>query len=168
MKLYLFCRKCLQHPCVSLVVGHVSLQPPNMFCQTYQRHDDKNWKAHWRQRQDLLALFTRLEKRKCGLHTVLRAGTVPHWCGFNMLTCRYAHLLLIGPFLCQIASVWPVRADPGHDRCVWRGVSCVFSTHYTSSLPKFPSHWTTQSWVKTKIDGCCALRNWEDLLKEPR
>lgn len=91
----LFCRQCLQHPCVSVVAGHVSLQPPNMFCQTDQRHDDKNWKAHWRQRQDLLALFTRLEECECVHHTVLTAGTVAHLCILSMLTCHFAFLLLI-------------------------------------------------------------------------
>lgn len=153
MKCCVFCRQCLQHPRMSVVAGHVSLQPPNMFCQTYQRHDDKNWKAHWRQRQNLLALFTRVEACKCGRHAVLTAETVACWCGCNMRTWRYAFLVVICRLLCHVASVRPVWADPGDDCCVWRGASCVFSTYYTSSLPSFPSHWTTKSWVKKC--GCC-------------
>lgn len=95
MKWCVFRRQCLQHPRVFVVAGHVSLQPPDMFCQTYQRHDDKNWKAHWCQWQNLLALFTRVEACKCGHHAVLTAETVACCCGFNMRTCHYAFMVVI-------------------------------------------------------------------------
>lgn len=61
---YVSCRQYLQHPGVSVAAGHVSLQPSHMFCQTYQCHDDQNWQAHRRQRQDLPALSARVEARK--------------------------------------------------------------------------------------------------------
>lgn len=67
------------------------------------------------------------------------------WCGINITTCRYAFLVVISPLHCHIASVRPVWADPGDDCCVWGRTSCVFSTYHTSSVPSFPSHWTSQS-----------------------
>lgn len=154
MKLCLFCRQCLQHPSVSVVVGHISLQPPHLFCQTHQRHDDKNWEAHWRQWQDLPALFTRLEERECANCSNSRSLV-----GFIMLTLDLS--LYLPNSLSQTCTGW----SRWWLLCLEK--SLLFFRDPLHKLPTKLSKPRDHPIVSKKKNGYCALKDWKDLVKEP-
>ena len=84
-------RKRVQHPCVSVAVGHLPLQPPHLLRQAHQRHDDQNGQTYRRQRQDLPAVPPRVETRRSKILYALEKCNI---CGIALLSI-YAHCFVI-------------------------------------------------------------------------